>query len=119
MGFAKLPENRVRDYYFSLWKLTDAGRQDPAAVQRTIDTASAMIRNLGAQCSLYVAVGGAYDFIGVAYGATLDDAKIVAVQKAIQAFGTLQTTFIKTQEMSLAEFGAFTTEIQRLHGLSP
>jgi uncharacterized protein with GYD domain len=111
--------DRVRDSYFSLWTLTEIGRRDPEAVQQTIAAASAMIRDLGGECRLYVCVGGWYDLIGVARGDALDDTKIVQVQHAIQAFGTLHVAFVKAREFSLSDFQAYTGEVRRLQQLKP
>jgi uncharacterized protein with GYD domain len=99
-----------RDTYFSLWTLTDKGIADADALNTTIETASAMIRSIkGAECHFYVAVGGRYDYIGVATG--VDDRTIVAIQRAIEAFGTLRADFIKTIELSLKDFDYYLTKV--------
>jgi uncharacterized protein with GYD domain len=107
----------VRDTYFSLWTLTEEGIGDAAALEATIKTASAMIRDVGATCKLYVTVGSPYDLIGVAQGANLDDTKIVAIQQAIRVFGTLRTEFIKAREFSLEDYAEYLAEVKRLRGL--
>lgn len=109
--------DKIRDTYFSLWTMTEAGIREPQLLKTTIDQASAMIRDLGGECRLYVAVGGSYDLIGVASGERIDDTRIVQVQHAIKAYGTLQTEFVKAREFSLGEFGAYVTEVNRLRSL--
>ena len=107
----------LRDTYFSLWSLTDKGAGDPAAVRATIDTASAMIRDAKGECHLFVAIGGPWDFIGVATG--VSDEKIVAIQQAIRAFGTLRTDFVKTKEFSLPDFQKLIDDVKRFQTLKP
>lgn len=106
-----------RDNYFSFWTLTEKGATDPDAVKQTIDTASAMIRAAGAECHLYVTIGGNCDFIGVAGGEKLDDSKIVEIQLAIRAFGTFHTVFVKGKEYSLKQFGEFISNVNRFRTL--
>jgi len=107
----------LRDTYFSLWSLTDKGASEPAAVRATIETASAMIRDAKGECHLYVSIGGPWDFIGVATGVT--DEKIVAIQKAIQAFGTLRADFVKTKEFSLPDFSKLIDDVKHFRNLKP
>ena len=109
--------DRIRDTYFSLWKMTDAGVRDPQLLKTTIDTASAMIRDAKGECRLYVTVGSGVDLIGVARGEAIDDTRIVQIQHAIKAFGTLSTEFIKAREFSLNDWGGYLTEVRRLQGL--
>ena len=111
--------DRIRDTYFSMWKMTDVGLRDPQSLKATIDTASAMIRDAGGECRLYVTVGGSCDLIGVARGGEkeMDDSRIVQVQHAIKAFGTLTTDFVKAREFSLADWGQHLAEVSRLRGL--
>ena len=103
------------DTYFSLWKLTDEGVRSPAGVRDTVGRASAMIRELGGECHLYVSIGGPYDMIGVARG--VDDTKIVQVQHAIRSLGALETTFIKTREFSSKDYRAYIRDVNRLRRL--
>ena len=117
MGRVKTPSYGIRDAYFSLWSLTEKGASDPAAVRRTIETASAMIRDAKGECNLYVTIGGPWDLIGVATG--VSDETIVAIQKAIQAFGTLRTDFVKTKEHSLPDFAKQIGEVKRFQALKP
>jgi uncharacterized protein with GYD domain len=113
MAFAD-PE-KDRDTYFSLWALTEEGAQSPAKVRATIETASAMIRRAGGTCHLYVAIGGPWEMIGVAKG--VDDERIMEIQHAIRALGTVQTTFVKTKEFSLQQFQAFAENVTGLAAL--
>jgi uncharacterized protein with GYD domain len=95
-----------RDVYFSLWRMTEFGAQHPQSVRSTIEKASAMIRSTnGAECHLFIPVGGPWDYIGLAWGT--DDERIVQIQHAIRAAGTFETTFVKAREFSLPEFVAF------------
>ena len=112
----------ICDTYFSLWTLTEDGIRDPDALQKTIETASAMIRDAGATCKLYVSVGSAYELIGVArnaQGGKLNDMHIVAIQQAIRAFGTLRTDFVKATEFLLEDFAEHVKEVKRLRDLKP
>jgi uncharacterized protein with GYD domain len=118
MGVVKRPDE-IRDTYFSLWTLTEKGVSDAAALQATIRTASAMIRDAKGTCSLYVTVGSPYDLIGVAKGEKLEDEKITAIQQAIKAFGTLRTDFIKAREFSLDEYASYLADVTRLRALRP
>ncbi len=52
------PPGKDRDKYFSLWKLTETGATKPDLVKKTIAAASKMIRDVGAECHLYVTIGG-------------------------------------------------------------
>ena len=90
------------DAYFSLWTLTEEGVRNPDRVRETLEKASVMIREVGGQCHLYLAIGGPFDMIGVATG--VDDTTIVQVQHAIRAMGTLHTVFLKTKEFSRADY---------------
>lgn len=108
---------RIRDTYFSLWKMTDAGVRDPQLLKTTIETASAMIRDAGGECRLYVTVGGSCDLIGVARGDKIDDTRIVQIQHAIKSFGTLSTDFVKAREFAVADWGQYVTEVNRLRAL--
>jgi hypothetical protein len=47
----------------------------------------------------------------------MDDSRIVQVQHAIKAFGTLTTDFVKAREFSLADWGQHLAEVSRLRGL--
>jgi hypothetical protein len=114
MGLRDLSTSAVRDTYFSLWTLTEKGITDPAAVQATIEAASAMIASAKAECHFYLAIGGAYDYIGVAKGAQLNDTKIVAIQHAIEAYGTLSGEFIATTEKSLKDFAAYIADVKKM-----
>src|SRR5688572_22056484 len=111
--------DKIRDTYFSLWTITDAGLRDAQLLKTTIDTASAMIRDAGGECRLYVTIGGRYDLIGVARGERLDDTRIVQIQHAIKAFGTLSTEFVKGREFSRNEWTQYVTEVARLKNLKP
>lgn len=113
------PKPGRRTKYFSLWTLTEHGATHPDEVKKTIDAASAMIKDVGAECHLYVTTGGACDFIGVAKGDSLDDAKIVEIQFAIRSFGTMTTVFIKGDEYSLREFGTFVERIDKFRKSKP
>jgi len=107
------PPGKDRDKYFSLWKLTAAGATSPDLVKKTIANASKMIRDVGAECHLYVTIGGMCDYIGVAGGEKLDDAKIIEIQLAIRAFGTFDTVFIKAKEYSLGQFDEFIANVNK------
>lgn len=76
-----------------------------------------MIRESKGECHLYVAIGGVYDMIGVAQN--VDDERIVAIQHAIQAFGTITTKFIKTKEFSLVGYEDHVKSVQQLHAIRP
>ena len=103
-----------RDVYFSLWRITEFGARNPLLVRETIKKASAMIRaTSGAECHLFITVGGHWDYIGLAWGT--DDERIVQIQHAIRAAGTFDATFVKAREFSLSEFAAFS---QGLIGLT-
>jgi uncharacterized protein with GYD domain len=110
MGF-NVYINQTRDTYFSLWQLTEFGAGHPDEVRRTIQAASAMIRSQsGAECHLFIPVGGLWDFIGVAWG--IDDERIVAIQQAIRSTGTFDATFVKAREFTLAEFVKFSEMVE-------
>lgn len=102
-----------RDIYFSLWRMTELGAQNPQSVRTTIEKASAMIRSTsGAECHLFIPVGGTWDYIGLAWG--IDDERIVRIQHAIRAAGTFETTFVKAREFSLSDFVAFSQGVMGL-----
>jgi uncharacterized protein with GYD domain len=89
--------------YVFMWKLTDAGGKDLAKVKTGIRTSSAMVRDLGGSCRLYVTTGGEHDLVGIARG--LDDAKASQLRFAVDALGHVKTTtFFKMQDFSLDEF---------------
>jgi uncharacterized protein with GYD domain len=106
-----------RDIYFSLWTITAEGLRNPRRLQETIEAASAMIRESKGECHLHVAIGGAYDMIGVAQN--VSDERIIEIQHAIQAFGTVTTIFIKTKEFSLQRYGEHIQEVIKLHSIKP
>jgi hypothetical protein len=106
-----------RDVYFSLWRMTDLGAQHPESVRQTIEKASAMIRaTQGAECHLFIPVGGPWDYLGLAWGTS--DERIVQIQHAIRAEGTFETTFVKGREFSLADFAAFSEGVVGLTSLN-
>ena len=115
MAFTGDRPTTKRDTYFSLWSVTDEGIRNVERLRATIEKASAMIREHGGECRLYVSVGGAHDMIGVAKG--IDDEKIVEIQHAIQSFGTLRTTFVKTKEFSLKEYRAHIKGVNKLRAV--
>ena len=107
-----------RDMYFSMWRMTEFGARHPQLVHDTIEKASAMIRaTRGAECHLFVTVGGHWDYIGLAWG--VDDERIVQIQHAIRAAGTFDATFVKGREFFLSEFAAFSKELVALTQLAP
>jgi uncharacterized protein with GYD domain len=112
MGAARYVYER-RDTYFSLFRLTEFGAQHPAEVKRTLDTASAMVRATpGAECHLFIPIGGPWDFIGLTWGT--DDQRIVEIQQAVRSFGTFEETFVKTREFTLADYAAFAGHVEAL-----
>ncbi len=117
MGF-DVYVSKNRDTYFSLWRLTQFGCQHPEEVRRTIQTASAMIRSQsGAECHLFIPIGGEWDYIGIAWG--IDDERIVAIQQAIRAIGTFEATFVKAREFTLADFGRFAELVEVFKSVKP
>jgi uncharacterized protein with GYD domain len=95
-------EPRASSYVF-MWTLTDAGRSDVTRVKTSIRTASAMVRDLGGSCRLYVTTGGYYDMVGIARG--LNDDQAGQLRLAVDALGTIRTTtFFKAQDFTLDEF---------------
>lgn len=95
-------EARASSYFF-MWTLSDAGSKDVTKLKTTIRTASAMVRDLGGSCRLYVTTGGQYDMVGIARG--LNDDQAGQLRFAVDALGTIRTTtFFKVQDFTLDEF---------------
>ncbi len=116
MGFTTYLKQR--DTYFSLFRLTEFGAQHPEEVQRTLETASRMIREIGgeAECHLFIPIGGPWDFIGLTWGT--DDERIVQIQQAVRSFGTFEETFVKAREFTMAEYSEFVARVQEFKKLA-
>lgn len=89
--------------YFFMWNVTEAAVTDIVKVKNAIRTASAMVRDLGGSCRLYVTTGGHHDMVGIARG--LDDAQAGQLRFAVDALGAFRTTaFFKVQDFTVDEF---------------
>ena len=106
------------DHYFFLWNVTDEGLRNVEALKDTIRKASAMVRNLGGTCRLYVTIGGRYEMVGVAQG--IDDTKAAELLLAVNALRTMRTTtFLKARNFSLDQHDSFINEAMGLLKVTP
>ncbi len=101
------------DTYFFMWNLTESAVRDVESVRAALQKAGAMLRALGGRCTLYVSVGGRYEFVGMAEG--IDDAAATKLLQAVNALGVLRTTtFLKTRDFYLDEYDGFSRDVTRL-----
>jgi hypothetical protein len=103
----------IPDTYFSLWTITEEGERDPTKVQQALEMASAELRELGGKCQLFVTMGGPADLIGVAKG-PVNEAGMLALQRAVQATGVLTAVFFKAIEFTAGDFAKYTSKVESL-----
>lgn len=92
-----------KDRFFYMWTLTDKGKQDISNLHNALVKASKMLKSIGGNCKLHVALSGKYDLIGVAED--IDDYQALQIRYAVESLDYVRTTtFVKARDFYLKEF---------------
>jgi uncharacterized protein with GYD domain len=106
-------DEKQKDRFFYMWTLTDRGKQDISNLHDAMVKASKMLKSIGGDCTLHVALSGKYDFIGVAED--IDDYQALQIRYAVESLDCVRTTtFVKARDFYLKEFEHFRDEVQKL-----
>jgi uncharacterized protein with GYD domain len=106
-------DEKQKDRFFYMWTLTDKGKQDISNLYDAKVKASKMLKSIGGDCTLHVALSGKYDLIGVAED--IDDYQALQIRYAVESLDYVRTTtFVKARDFYLNEFEDFRDGVQTL-----